>query len=913
VSVAVKSKIEWAFGADLTADPATWVWTDVSRYALHSVRRTFGRTDGTSQTQPAAATFWMANTDGRFTPRLATSPYYPNVRRQTPVRISLDPGSGAYNLRFQGYVDDIVPYWPAGNASYAEVQVTASGSLRRLGQGRSPFQSPLYRALSAAAPFAYWPLEDGPQADRLAATAGGTAVSLVRLFATGPAAFGAVRPPTGATAMPSFIRGGALDLQVSSRVASAWTLEFALFFGTGEPAAADYSTPNAMNVLKLYATNGDYWEFQLSPHNAFFTGGRVALFRSDAPEVFFDTLVDTTIGSFNPWDGRTHHVAVTASQSGGNIAWQLILDGAVYGSGTLVGRTLQPVDLVRLNQNGFLASSSTYGLGHLAVFESVVAVTAHASAAAGWSGETATARLTRLCAEQSVALTLSGPSVITMGPQGSDGFLPLLRECEAADGGILYDGRGPGLAYRTSAGRANPAVSVALDCIRGQVKLPFSPAEDDQRTSNDWTVSRPGGSFAHAAAAAHVALNGLYDNSSVVNVASDAMLADQASWRVHLGTVEEMRVPAVELQLIDHPELWTAWLGMTLSDRLTVANLPAQYPAGGLDAILEGGVEVWDAVSLAATANTSPAVPWLVGQLDSDQRLDCGASTLAEALDTTETGIDVAWADECNWTHARGDYLVVVGGEQMTVTAVDSAVRDTFTRSASSGWGTSDSGHVWTVGAGTAALFSATGTVGQIAVTALNTEHHIAVDLGSAAVQRVRVYQTLGVTPTGAAINWGALLRRAGASDFYWIDVQVNLDSTLTLRVISKIGGVNTQLSTAVSGTAHSTSVARILIAEIDADNTIRAKVYSSAAAEPAWELVYDASAVVGLSTGTGVGCIARLATGNTNAAPVNFAFDNFAVIDPQVLTVTRSINGVVKTHSAGEEVHVANPIILAL
>lgn len=669
--MSIKSKIEWAFGADLTANPATWTWTDISQYALGSVRRTFGRTDGTTETQPASVSFRLANTDGRFTPRLPTSPHYPNVRRQTPVRISLNPGTG-YVQRFQGYIDDIVPTWPSGNSSYAEVSVTASGSLRRLGQGRSPLKSPLYRALSTATPFAYWPLEDGPQADRIA-SAGGSAVSLVRLLATGPAEFGAVRPPTGTTAMPSFIRGGALDLRVSSGVASAWTVELALYFGTGEPASADYSTPNAMNVFKLYATNGDYWELQFSPHNGIFTGGRVALFRSDEPELFFDTLVDTVITTFNPWDGRTHHAAVTASQSGGNIAWQLILDGAVYSSGTLVGRTLQPVDLIRLNQNGFLASSSTYGLGHVAVFESVVSVTSHASAAAGWSGETATARLTRLCSEQGVTLTLSGSSVITMGPQGTGALLGLLRECETADGGILYDGTGAGLAYRASAARANPSVSMALDCRRAQVKLPFTPAEDDQRIRNDWTVSRPGGSFAHQTDATHIAANGLYDDSALVNVSSDDMLTDQASWRVHLGTVEEMRVPGIALQLIDHPELWTAWLAMTLSDRLTVINLPVQYPPGGLDAILEGGVETWDAVSLAIAVNTGPAAPWLVEQLDSDRRLDCGACTTSGSLTTSATSVPTAIADTCVWTFASGAFGIYIGGELMTVTAVAAA------------------------------------------------------------------------------------------------------------------------------------------------------------------------------------------------------------------------------------------------
>jgi hypothetical protein len=36
-------------------------------------------------------------------------------------------------------------------------------------------------------------------------------------------------------------------------------------------------------------------------------------------------------------------------------------------------------------------------------------------------------------------------------------------------------------------------------------------------------------------------------------------------------------------------------------------------------------------------------------------------------------------------------------------------------------------------------------------------------------------------------------------------------------------------------------------------------------------------------------------------------------VVNPQKFTVTRSINGVVKAHSAGEDVRLANPTYLAL
>jgi hypothetical protein len=680
----IATRIELAFGADLTADPATWAWTDVSAYALGSVSINFGRADEASTTQPATCRVRLRNADARFSPRYPTSPYYPNVRRQTPIRVSLNPGGTGYVQRFQGYIDQFKPTWPSGSAAYAEVSVIASGSLRRLGQGSAPPKSSLRRALEASGAFAYWPLEEGPAASNVVAVSGSAATSLVRLLATGPAEFGALRPVTGAATMPNFIRGGALDLQVSSTVSSAWTVEFAYFFGTGEPAPDDYSTPNAMNILKLYATNGDYWLFQLSPHNSFFANGRIALFRSDEPELFFDTLVDASLGSYNPWDGQTHHVAITASQSGADIAWQLYLDGAVYASGTLAGRTLRAVDLARLNQNGFLAASSSYGLGHFAVTNSVIDPTSHATAAQGHAGETAGARITRLCDEEGVTASVSSTTgTIRMGPQGVAPFLSLLRDCEAADSGILYDGANAGLTYLAGQDRWNLPVALALSGTQSQVKLPFLPIEDDQRVRNDWTISRPGGASSQYTDSMHIAANGRYDSSAAVNVQSDADLPDQAAWRVHLGTVDEMRVPGLSLQLIDHSEMWTSWLSTTPGERVTVSSLFSQYPPGILDAIVEGYAEEWDQAYWRVEPNLSPFAPWRIIVLASDSgdtgafvgHLDTDDSALNAGITTTATSFAVTTNSGPLWTTTADDFPfdIDVGGEQIRVTNITGA------------------------------------------------------------------------------------------------------------------------------------------------------------------------------------------------------------------------------------------------
>src|SRR5258706_10388245 len=170
----IVTRIEKADGANLTGNPASWVWTDISIYGLGSVSVTAGRAEEASTAQPAKCSFRLKNTDGRFTPRLPSSPYYPNVRRQTPVRISLNPGTGFVQV-FQGYVDDIVPSWPSGNSDYAEVAVTASGLMRRLSQGNAAGKSAARRFYGTQSPIAYWPLEDAAGSTSAASAVAGVA------------------------------------------------------------------------------------------------------------------------------------------------------------------------------------------------------------------------------------------------------------------------------------------------------------------------------------------------------------------------------------------------------------------------------------------------------------------------------------------------------------------------------------------------------------------------------------------------------------------------------------------------------------------------------------------------------------------------------------------------------------------
>ncbi|MFE1272062.1 hypothetical protein [Streptomyces sp. NPDC058758] len=67
------------------------VWTDITQWVQTAgggeVSITRGASDERAETQTGTLSLSLDNRDGRFTPGNAGSPYYPNVRRNTPIRV----------------------------------------------------------------------------------------------------------------------------------------------------------------------------------------------------------------------------------------------------------------------------------------------------------------------------------------------------------------------------------------------------------------------------------------------------------------------------------------------------------------------------------------------------------------------------------------------------------------------------------------------------------------------------------------------------------------------------------------------------------------------------------------------------------------------------------------------------------
>lgn len=104
--------IQVAFAdAPLTA-LASNTWTDITAY-VESFATRRGRSDALGRIEAGAAQLVLDNSDRRFDPTFASSPYYPNVVPMKKIRISATYSAVTYRL-FTGFIEGWPPDWPGG-------------------------------------------------------------------------------------------------------------------------------------------------------------------------------------------------------------------------------------------------------------------------------------------------------------------------------------------------------------------------------------------------------------------------------------------------------------------------------------------------------------------------------------------------------------------------------------------------------------------------------------------------------------------------------------------------------------------------------------------------------------------------------------------------------------------------------
>lgn len=650
-----------------------------------------GLQDWASELEAGTATFVLLDDDppsGRWSPHNPMAPWYGDLGLNTPVRIKVTRATGEY-WRFAGEISSLgPPEWdPAGVRVMYPVE--ANGIFRRIGKWDDPIRSVLRREISrvfGSELRAYWHLED-PEHRRRPAPGLDTHLpmgirSLVRPdFASyngfdASAAILTLRDAdlNGKVPRYSYVSGD-----------SVWQIGFLLHVG-------DSGSTGGQTILHVNTSErAAQWEINYLEAN----GGSLRLrIRDDnGTEILLTDALRTQV------NGKDLHVGLRARRSGTNINWQLhtLTAGGVpeARTGSLGGTySLGRATDIRVNQGG---GHDDVAIGHIYVLSQPRDFLLLTDLLAAYEHETAGRRIQRLCKEYGIGFRWPGwpneavlDDTERMGPQLVGQFLDLLRECEGADGGRLYEpvemvDDAPAIGYIPRALLWSQAPAVTFDYEAEQLSEPLPATPDDQGRVNLVTASGPRGEetvelrdgrFSTRRPPAGI---GEYPGAIDANL-PEGRLKNAAHHHMVRGTTSEARYPRVRVELrhlADDAVLTDAILSADVGDRLVIDNMPVWTSPEQVSQLVEGiSGEELTPFEHTIEWSCSPESPYHGGVFDdAGSRFDAD-SVLAEDLTTTETGVDITTVGTA-WTTdvaGEGQWDWIIGGERMTVTAMTAPV-----------------------------------------------------------------------------------------------------------------------------------------------------------------------------------------------------------------------------------------------
>ncbi|MEU9640950.1 hypothetical protein [Streptomyces sp. NPDC048188] len=823
--------------------------------------------------------------------------------------------------RFIGEISEWPQKWQPSEAD-AWVPVQAAGILRRLGQGTKAVDSSLRRRIPSFGPMAYWPMEEGENATKAASSVAGIdPLSFSQANWAADASLPSSAPlPTVGSQSGNLSHLSGLVRNYSWANLAGWSVVWMYHMP---------QTPAARQTFMLIRSTGTVrdWYCQFGPTDSRILG----LDREGA------TVVDQVIATGTNIFGKWIKARFAVDQQGSNIryamVWTDINGDAGFYQNTVAGVTGRPSG-VASPPGGYSANLQGLAIGHISVWDTFDTA-AYDNALDAWSGETAGARMLRLASQEGIPIALTGPPSQTdpVGYQKLSPVLDLVRAAAASDGGLLTeDQTALRLLYRPRSTLYSQTPALVLDYKLGQIAAPLEPVDDDTDIRNDVTVTRDQGSSTRVVLGSGPlsVLDppdgvGVYDDSITLSLDTDEQTVDKAYWELHLGTWDEPRYPAVTINLHRHPELIPAVLKLREGDVIRLINMPKWVAPDDVDLMVRGLKEQLLPRTWTITYDCVPAGPWRVGVVGDEElgRLDAdeGGSTLALPSTATDgqllvhtPGADAAGA--LPWIASAGPaptypgefpFDVRFGGERARVTACVPAAYDAFGRTVSGGWGVADCGFTWVGALGSASDRSVSGGIGIITLASVKDTARFQRIISQITDCEVLTRMSVSQVAAGAGIIPSILLRYTDPDNFYRARVRFNPGGTMTAEVTQAYTQVGASTALPYTYTAGAWFRVRARLT----GHRVQVRVWPDGQQEPAaWHA--DQTITTGAIPAGDVGVTASTFGGNTNTNPA-VRFDDFRVVTPQLMTVDRSVNGIVKTHAVGTPVSLANPTPLAL
>ncbi|MFE6284343.1 carbohydrate binding domain-containing protein [Streptomyces sp. NPDC057877] len=271
--------------------------------------------------------------------------------------------------------------------------------------------------------------------------------------------------------------------------------------------------------------------------------------------------------------------------------------------------------------------------------------------------------------------------------------------------------------------------------------------------------------------------------------------------------------------------------------------------------------------------------------------------------------VDVAYISDRRPGAYASDFPfdIRLGGEVARVTACQPVGWDDYTRTLANTWGTSSSGLAWGENGGAASDRSVTGSAGVITLASAPATVRFQRLVANVADCEVLVRISSSQIATGGSMLPGVLLRYVDGSNYYRARVHFGTSGDLFASVTRGVTAVGSAPLLPYTYTPGAWFWLRARIT----GQRVQLRVWPDGQPEPpTWHK--DETVVTDPIASGQVGVTGSAFDTNTNVSPA-FSYDDFRIVTPQLMTVQRSVNGIVKAHQAGAELRLAQPAVVAL
>lgn len=246
----------------------------------------------------------------------------------------------------------------------------------------------------------------------------------------------------------------------------------------------------------------------------------------------------------------------------------------------------------------------------------------------------------------------------------------------------------------------------------------------------------------------------------------------------------------------------------------------------------------------------------------------------------------------CSLTYDETLARVRVDADGLCVTGYT----DTYTRTVTGGWGTADTGQMYTVIGDVASNYMVTGGAGHHNGAVENVFYNSVLPIGSPNCDYRVSFRTNKLTDGNAQVIEMSG-RFTDIQNMYGMRVLINLTTqAIDLDLRKRVANVQTVLDTASSGITHVANTLYRGRLQLNG-TTLRAKFWLASGSEPdAWTLEATDSA---LTTGDNIALRSMVPTGTSNE-PILYSFDDLDSIDADHAVVDRTTDGVTYTTVRG-------------